>query len=318
MDQLQSRLDALEQQMHTVTRRLHWWRGLACGAVVLAGLTWALPAVLAQEEASQGGQRGLAQRVAALEQLLQHFSREENEIFITGANLHLVNGLGSTDCLDEQFEPIPDCPNGLGNLIVGYNEPRPPDAETIRAGSHNVVVGQEHNFSRFGGLVVGAFNEISGDFASVSGGQRNTASGESSSVSGGGGNRASGERSSVSGGGVNQASGSRSFATGGFGNTASGESSSVIAGDTNTASGHEALVSGGQGNTASGEQSSVSGGQSNTASGLLAVVSGGFGNTASGDRSSASGGQNVTQEAEFGWSAGSEAEAVVVGNVRSP
>jgi hypothetical protein len=317
MDQLQTRLDALEQQMRTVTRRLRWWRGLAGGLLALAVLTWALPLSTAQEGA-RSGEQGLAQRVSALEDLLKHFSRKGNEVFITGANLHLVNGLGSTDCLDEQFEPIPDCPNGLGNLIVGYNEPRPPDAETIRTGSHNVVVGQEHNFSRFGGLVVGAFNEISGDFASVSGGQRNTASGESSSVSGGGGNRASGERSSVSGGGVNQASGSRSFATGGFGNTASGESSSVIAGDTNTASGHEALVSGGQGNTASGEQSSVSGGQSNTASGLLAVVSGGFGNTASGDRSSASGGQNVTQEAEFGWSAGSEGDEVVVGNFRSP
>jgi putative tryptophan/tyrosine transport system substrate-binding protein len=30
MDPLQTRLDALEQQMHTVNRRLRWWRGLAC------------------------------------------------------------------------------------------------------------------------------------------------------------------------------------------------------------------------------------------------------------------------------------------------
>jgi putative tryptophan/tyrosine transport system substrate-binding protein len=30
MDQLQTRLDAPEQQMHTVNRRLRWWRGLAC------------------------------------------------------------------------------------------------------------------------------------------------------------------------------------------------------------------------------------------------------------------------------------------------
>jgi hypothetical protein len=174
MDQLQTRLDALEQQMHTVTRRLRWWRGLACGAVVLAGLTWALPAGTGQQEPPDGGPKGLAQRVAALEDLLQHFSRKDNEIFLTGANLHLVNGLGSTDCRDEQGNEIPDRPNGLGNLIVGYNEPRPPDVETIRTGSHNVVVGQEHNFSRFGGLVVGFFNEIRGSFASVSGGQNIT------------------------------------------------------------------------------------------------------------------------------------------------
>jgi hypothetical protein len=46
MDQLHERLNAIEQQMHTVNRRLYWWRGLACGAVVLAVLTWALPAVM--------------------------------------------------------------------------------------------------------------------------------------------------------------------------------------------------------------------------------------------------------------------------------
>ena len=46
--------------------------------------------------------------------------------------------------------------------------------------------------------------------------------------------------------------------------------------------------------------------------------SGGSGNTASGRFSSVSGGQNITQETDFGWSAGSEAEDVVVGNVRSP
>jgi hypothetical protein len=200
MDQLHERLNALESQVHTLTqhtrttqRRLHWWRGLACGAVVLAGLTWALPAVVAQEEeAKEKSPKGLAQRVAALEDLLKHFSREKHDIFITGANLHIVNGLGSTDCGEDAGEPIPDCPNGLGNLIVGYNEPRPPDAETIRTGSHNVVVGRQHNFSRFGGLVVGGFNEISGRFASVSGGSGNTASGDGSSVSGGQGNTASG------------------------------------------------------------------------------------------------------------------------------
>jgi hypothetical protein len=181
MDHLHDRLNALEHRTHTVERQLRWWRGLAGGLLVLAVLTWALPAVIAQEEeAKEKGPRGLAQRVAALEQLLTHFSREKNEIFITGANLHIVNGLGQTGCGAEE-EPIADCPNGLGNLIVGYNESRNelPDCESaptdpfcvdIRTGSHNIVVGQQHNFSRFGGLVVGHESEISGDFAAVSGG----------------------------------------------------------------------------------------------------------------------------------------------------
>jgi hypothetical protein len=73
MDQLQTRLDALEQQMHTVTRRLHWWRGLACGVVVLAGLTWALPLSLAGEGSSEKDkdQKGLAQRVAEADEAVK-------------------------------------------------------------------------------------------------------------------------------------------------------------------------------------------------------------------------------------------------------
>jgi hypothetical protein len=166
MDHLQTRLDALEQQMHTVTRRLRWWRSLAGGLLGLAVLTWALPSGTAQQAQHE---KTLEQRVAALEKLLKHFSREGKEIFITGANLRIVNGLGRTDCGTEE-EPIPDCPNGLGNLIVGYNEPRDPEFdENIRTGSHNVVVGSRHNFSRFGGLVVGDFHTISGDFKLVPG-----------------------------------------------------------------------------------------------------------------------------------------------------
>jgi hypothetical protein len=346
MDQLQTRLDALEQQMHAMNRRLHWWRGLAGGAVVLAVLTWTLPAVIAQEEASQGRQRGLAQRVAALEQLLNHFSREGKEIFITGANLHIVNGLGRTDCGTEE-QPIPDCPNGRGNLIVGYNEPREFE-ENIRTGSHNVVVGQEHNFSRFAGLVVGQFNTISGDFAVVSSGRVNTASGFAAAVSGGDGNTASGDSSAVSGGlfneasgvassvsggnnntasgfisavsgGVfNQASGGTSSVSGGQNNMASGERAAVSGGDSNTASGFFSAVGGGVNNTASGERAAVSGGAGNIASGFESVVSGGLLNTASGDSSAVSGGQSITQATDVGWAAGSEAEEVVVGNFRSP
>jgi hypothetical protein len=259
MDHLSERLERLEQQMHTANHRLRWWQGLACGVVVLAVLTWALPAVIAQEEVSKKGEKGVAQRVAALEQLLKPFSRKGNDVFITGANLHLVNGLGSTACGDPA-DPIPGCPNGLGNLIVGYNEPRrESDFENIRTGSHNVVVGRSHNFSRFGGLVVGDFNTISGDFASVSGGLENTASFLFSSVSGGQQNTASGERSWVSGG---------------FGNTASGAFASVSGGYFTTASGAYASVSGGSNNTASGQFASVSGGHNRTADGQFDWVAG--------------------------------------------
>jgi hypothetical protein len=246
MDQLHTRIDALEQQMHTVNRRLRWWRGLACGLLGLAVLIWALPSGTAQE-AEHDNNKGLEQRVAALESLLKHFSRQGNEVRMTGANLHIRNGLGQTDC-GSQDEPIPDCPNGLGNLIVGYNEPRP-DTENIRTGSHNVVVGQEHNFSRFGGLVAGREHTISGDFAAVSGGLGNTASGFAAAVSGGLGNTASGDWSVVSSGGFNRASGERAAVSVGTSNTASGFDAVVSGGASNTASGDFAVVSGGQGIT---------------------------------------------------------------------
>jgi hypothetical protein len=160
---LQRRLEALEQRTHTVERQLRWWRGLAGGLLVLAVLTWTLPTGSAPEDTVAGSEKekkGLEQRVAALENLLKPFSRKGNEVFITHANLHIVNGLGST-------EPT----NGLGNLIVGYNELRQPEFfQNIRTGSHNVVVGQQHNFSRFGGLVVGDFNTISGEAVIVTSG----------------------------------------------------------------------------------------------------------------------------------------------------
>jgi hypothetical protein len=191
-EHLKHQTHALEEHTRTIARRLRWWRGLACGLVVLTLLTWALPSSIAQDAQKK---KSLEERVAALEDLLQPFSRDGNEVFITGANLHIVNGLGQTDC-----QNLSDCPNGLGNLIVGYNESRDDGEFDIRTGSHNVVLGQRNNFSRFAGLVVGNFNEISGDFAVVSGGELNTASGDFASVSGGFENTASSFASSVSGG----------------------------------------------------------------------------------------------------------------------
>jgi hypothetical protein len=294
----EERLEALEHQVRSVECQLRWWRGLACGLIVLALLTWALPLSTAQENARGGGQ-GLAQRIAALKQKLRHLasaSDEEGrpEVVITGANLRIVNGLGTTDTT-----------NKLGNLIVGYNEPRnQPDSPDVRTGSHNVVVGRRHNFTSFGGLVVGDFNEISGAFSSVSGGEVNTASNSWSSVCGGSGNTAAGEHSSVCGGEVNTADGLVSSISGGSRNTAHGVASSVSGGEMGTADGFFSAVCGGSGNTASGSFSAVCGGRNNTAAGTGSTVSGGNSNSASGEDSSVSGGHNRTALGEFDWVAG--------------
>jgi hypothetical protein len=253
MDHLHARLDALEHEVRTVQRRLRLWRSLTCGVLglVLVSLLqpWGLDA-----QAPEGGSRGsLWQRVNALERTLTYVTSATGEggrpeVVITGANLRIVNGLRGTATA-----------NGLGNLLVGYNEPRD-DGDNERTGSHNVVVGLGLNFSSFGGLVVGRQNTIRGAFASVSGGFDNTANGASASVHGGLFNRASGPSASVSGG---------------FDNMASGNAAAISGGDGNTASGNAAAVSGGHGNTASGNAAAISGGEANAARGFSAAVSGG-------------------------------------------
>jgi hypothetical protein len=221
LESLRERIEALEHHTHLIERRLRWWRVLTCGAVVLSLYSVPLAPGTAHEEATAGASQGLAHRFGALEEKLRYIMSVTTaeglpEVVISGANLRIVNGLGSTDCRDEQENPIPDCPNGLGNLIVGYNELRVgfPPSPNVRTGSHNVVVGQFHNFSSVGGLVAGRFNAISGEFASVSGGSSNRASGFAAAVSGGIGNTASGFAASVSGGREREASGENDWVAG--------------------------------------------------------------------------------------------------------
>lgn len=152
----------------------------------------------------------LEARIDVLEGLLEHVSVNGNDVYIQGANLHITNGSGATDT----------GPNGLGNLIIGYNEERE-EWDNIRTGSHNLVVGTRLNYSSYGGIVagnwsenngpwstvLGYFNMTLGDSSVVSGGQFNVAEAANSSVSGGYDNLASGYSSSVSGGNMREASG---------------------------------------------------------------------------------------------------------------
>lgn len=145
----------------------------------------------------------LQARVAALEEVLAHVSVYDGTIngvagphlIFTGVNVHVRNGCGG------------NCINGLGNLIVGYNEEPSDLGAGERHGSHNLIIGDRHRYLFCEGIVAGKNNTISGLYASVIGGYNNTASGESSSVSGGRNNTASGYWSSVSGGSSNTASG---------------------------------------------------------------------------------------------------------------
>src|SRR5215510_6894657 len=140
-EQLQHETHALKAHTYTVERQLRWWRGIACGMVLLGLVSMPLQSGTAAD--SQPG--AMADRMAAMEHKLSAmtFDGAANEVVISGANLRIVNGLGSTQTT-----------NGVGNLIVGYNEPRRFEPPDVRTGSHNVVLGEQQNFSSFGGLVV--------------------------------------------------------------------------------------------------------------------------------------------------------------------
>jgi len=174
-----------------------------------------------------------------------------DDIFFDGCNVHITSG-------EPYDNPYYQEINGKGNLIIGYNEddPRTDSPERDMTGSHNLIIGDVHTYSSYGGLVAGIGNRITSPYSTVSGGERNEASGYASSVSGGRDNKASGYDSSISGGKTNTASGDYSSVLGGIKNQAKGKDAVVTGGFNNKAIGYAASVGGGKGNKA-GEKFSV-------------------------------------------------------------
>ena len=165
MDHWRERMEAVEQQMsamgaqtRTVARRLSWWRGFACGVMLLGWvrLPWQSGTVEDTPPAGRGERRAaVAQQLSA-----RACAETAHALVIPGVHLRIVNGLGRTDPTQ-----------GLGKLLVGYNELRhDPLLPEVRTGSPPVVVGTGHHCSRCGGSVVGRFTESSGHGSSVSGG----------------------------------------------------------------------------------------------------------------------------------------------------
>jgi hypothetical protein len=151
----------------------------------------------------------------------------------SGVNVHIENGSAQTDTN-----------NGLGNLVIGYNEGNVAvDAE--RTGSYKLIIGPVHRYTSYGGLVAGSWNAVIGQNATVTGGSHNSARGDNSSVSGGYYNSAQGSHSSLSGGTLSSATGDYASVSGGYESRASGLISSVSGGDRRTASGDYDWAAGG-------------------------------------------------------------------------
>jgi len=105
-------------------------------------------------------------------------------IVFRGVNVHVQNGQNSTVVK-----------NGLGNLIIGYDESPSGGMGVNRTGSHNLVGGQFNAFSSWGGLVLGSNNALHGQFSAILGGQNNTVNSSAwySTIYGATGNTAMGQ-----------------------------------------------------------------------------------------------------------------------------
>jgi hypothetical protein len=256
---LRTQFDTERHQNHSQRRRLR----IQCGLAFCAFLGAVLISPTNRSAIAQGYGVTLQQlntRLTAVEAKTQFQSvnTTARSTTFSGCNVFVNAGGGTTDTIVTNAAG-----DGLGNLTIGYNALRTNITDVnIRTGSHNLTVGDQNNYSSYGGVVFGLFNTASNIYASVSGGVGNVANGPNASVSGGIFNTASGQYSSVGGGGGNKAQGNYSFVSGGIGNTASEQYSSITGGQGNTASGYAASVTGGNGNTASGIYSSISGGGS--------------------------------------------------------
>lgn len=179
-------------------------------------------------------------------------------VILTGVNLHIRNGQ------PVQYDHTPTFPtasygaNGLGNLVVGYNDDEAiPSIRDTRTGSHNLIIGDLHMFEASGGFLAGWNNYIGANATAVSGGYSNGTGDFAASVSGGFANWAVGQGSSVSGGSTNVAEAEDSTVTGGNSNHATASYSSVAGGYANYAAGFASSVSGGANVTANDDYSTA-------------------------------------------------------------
>jgi hypothetical protein len=131
----------------------------------------------------------LDERIAATENTLTCASYDAvaRDFILEGCNVPIRNGMGDTRTV-----------SGLGNLIIGYNQSLGPKDRT---GSYNLVIGDEHAYSSYGGLIAGFRNSVSSPWGSVTGGTDNSVAGVSGSVTGGRDNKVTASNTaSISGG----------------------------------------------------------------------------------------------------------------------
>jgi hypothetical protein len=278
---------------------------LACGSAAaqeptLAGLAAQVKALSEQLKQAnalaarqQQGLDALRQRDEVLTSKLGCVLRFSGprDFIVDGCNLHVQNGMGQTGTT-----------NRYGNLIVGYNK----NEVSTRTGSHNLIVGDLHEYTSYGGIVSGTENSLTGPNATILGGGQNHATFSSATILGADRGQADGNVVLI-GGSRNYGSADAHFGAvvGGVENQLTGAGSVVIAGTLNIAAGGNSLVCGGSENTAGGGSDVVCGGSRNQSSGSRSVLVGGNQNAASGSNGIVTGGQHCDiGAADNKWAAG--------------
>ncbi len=279
------------------------------GAPGIAAATFAAPPGVASgltvggtPGTTTGGGRALSTGdLAVLQQILPHLSVVQapdgqggtnKTVRFTGVNVQIVNGMGATNgnpAMPYLVNETVTGSNGLGNLIVGYDEPRL-FGGFDRTGSHNLVVGKEQTYSSYGGLVAGDANRVTAPYCSAAGGYDGTVSGLRSAILGGHENKTFGEGAAVVGGGYNEVAGHLGTAGGGAYNLVPGDYAQVCGGEMNRATGITSCVAGGVDVEAAGVSSTAVGGYGGTADNYASTVLGGENGTADGFYSTVVGG----------------------------
>jgi hypothetical protein len=212
---------------------------------------------------------------------------------------------------DSPFTWVPNNDNTDGNirsLRQNFQTTGPGIVGGNAFGSNSAAPGSVDvtgNYATVGG---GNQNKATANHATVAGGLQNTASGVGSTVGGGINNNATAAQSAVVGGNANAASGANGFVGGGVSNTAAAGDGAVVGGSTNTVNAGStnsavlgglnnlvnsvvnSVIAGGSGGNVTGNTAGIVAGTNGTASGVNSLIGGGSGNTASNARAAAIGG----------------------------
>jgi hypothetical protein len=129
---------------------------------------------------------------------MTHFSVQDGDVVLTGTNLRIVSGTGATNDNGEL--------TGLGNLVIGYGQP---SRQVETAGSHNLVVGTQHQYTSHSGILSGTNHTLHSVAGAIIGGRSNQATDAPYGV--------------IIGGSNNAVHSNTSTIVGGYENTISGE-----------------------------------------------------------------------------------------------